>query len=86
LANDVQIQQFCHLLCTYLRGRELVGNTYAGKEYSQDVRFDNAKLLTQLLKELCPGKRLNPQTLARAQQLRRELPRYRELRQQQLNT
>ncbi|BCV43929.1 hypothetical protein TUM17379_09470 [Shewanella algae] len=85
-ANEVQIQQFCHLLCTYLRGRELVGNTYAGKEYSQDVRFDNARLLTQLLKELCPGKRLNPKTLARAQQLRRELPGHRVQRQQQTNS
>ncbi len=77
-ANDIQIKQFCHIICTYLRGRELIDNTYAGKEYSDDVRFDNARLLTQLLKDICPKQCLCSKKITRAQQLRRELAHYRE--------
>ncbi|MFG0454349.1 TetR/AcrR family transcriptional regulator [Shewanella mangrovisoli] len=76
-ATDEQINQLCHLLCTYLRGREMINNTYTGKEYSEELRFDNARFITQLLKELCPNHSIKPQTLRNAQELRRKLVGYR---------
>ncbi len=76
-ATDIQIKQFSHLVCTYLRGRELIDNTYAGKEYTDDVKFDNARLLSQLLKGICPKQCVCSEKIVKAQQLRRELDHHR---------
>ncbi|QYJ78741.1 TetR/AcrR family transcriptional regulator [Shewanella acanthi] len=84
-ATDEQIHQLCHLICTYLRGREMIDNTYTGKEYFEELRFDNARFITQLLKDLCPGRHLNSNTLRNAQELRRKLAAYRS-HSEQINT